>query len=530
MHQFEQLQKRLSEGKINRREFIKQATALGAAVAIPSVILIEEAQAQTPKQGGLLRQALRGGSGSDTLFGVLGGGDTHQVNTQWQILSNLTELTAQGDVVGELAESFESSPDASQWTFKLRKGVEFHDGKSLQAEDVVHSINVHRGEDSKSIGKGLVQPITDIKADGKDTVIFKLEAGNADFPIVMASSRFPIAPAGSTDADWEKGIGTGPYILTEWEPGVRSRTKRNPNYFKPGKPYFDEVETLHVADVAARTNALRSGTVDVIDDPEPKTLHLLENVPNLKIHEIAGNSHFTFPMLMDTPPYDNLDVRTALKYALDRDAILDVLLRGHGYIGNDHPISKAQRYYNSDLPQRMYDPEKAKHHLKQAGLEKLDITLWASEIYSGGLDAAQLFQEHAAKANINIEITQVPTDGYWSEIWNVKPFCVSTWYGHPTEDLMFTQAFSATSAWNETHWNNEQFEKLLVAARSELDEAKRRDMYAEMQRLVHDEGGFICPTFKNWLMATNDKLQVSTKIAGDAPVDGNRNTERWSFV
>ena len=530
MQQYEKLQRLFSEGRIDRRTFIRRATALGLAAAVPSALLSAEAKASEPKRGGRFRQALRGGSNSDTLFGVLGGGDTHQVNTQWQLLSNVTEVTPDGEVVGELAESWEVSDDATVWTFKLRKGVEFHNGKSLEAEDVVHSINVHRGEDSRSIGKGLVAAITDIKADDKETVVFTLSSGNADFPIVLASSRFPIAPAGSMDAEWEKGIGTGPFMLVEWEPGVRAATMRNPNYFKEGKPYFDEVETIHVADVGARTSALRDGSVDAIDDPEPQTLHLLEQVSSLNIREVGGNSHYTFPMLMDTAPYDNFDVRMALKYAIDREAMLQTLLRGHGYLGNDHPISKAQRYFAADLPQRMYDPDKAKHHLKQAGLDSLDVTLWASEIYAGGIDAAVLYKEHAAKAGINIAVEQVPTDGYWSEIWNVKPFCVSTWYGHPTEDLMFTQAFSASSAWNETHWNNERFETLLVAARAELDAAKRREMYAEMQSLIRDEGGFVCPVFKNWLVATSDKVAIPEKMGGDAPVDGNRNAERWWFA
>jgi peptide/nickel transport system substrate-binding protein len=530
VNEFESLQRNLSEGRIGRREFIKRATALGFAAAIPAGLLAEEAKAAAPKQGGKLRQALRGGSNADTLFGVLGGGDTHQINTQWQILSNVTEVTPNGEVIGELAESWEVSDDATEWVFKLRKGVEFHNGKSLEAEDVVHSINVHRGEDSRSIGKGLVEGVDDVKADGKETVIFKLKTGNADFPFILASPRFSIAPAGSMDADWEKGIGTGPFILAHWEPGVRSATKRNPNYFKEGLPYFDEVETIHVADVGARTSALRDGTVDVIDDPEPQTLHLLEQVPNLLIREVGGNSHYTFPMLMDTAPFDNIDVRSALKYAINREAMLQTLLRGHGYLGNDHPISKAQRFFASELPQRRYDPDKAKFHLKQAGLSELDVTLWASEIYAGGIDSAVLYKEHAAKAGINITVEQVPTDGYWSEIWNVKPFCVSVWYGQPTEDMMLTQAFSADSAWNETHWNNERFEKLLVAARAELDNTKRREMYVEMQQLIRDEGGFVAPVFRNWLVGASNKVYIPEKIAGDMPVDGNRNTQRWSFA
>lgn len=529
MQKFNELQRLLSKGSIDRREFIKRVTAMGLAAAIPSALLAEEARASEPKRGGLLRQVLRGGSTSDTLF-ASGGGDTHNVNTSWQILNNITEVNADGDIVGELAESWEASDDAVQWVFKLRKGVEFHNGKTLDAEDVIHSINVHRGEDSKSTGKGLVTGIEDIKADGKNTVIFTLKSGNADFPFVLSDYHFPIGPAGTEGADWDKGIGTGPFSLTHWEPGVRSETKRNPNYFKEGKPYFDAIETLHVADVTARTNAIITDAADVMDEPDLRTVHLLEQNQSLTIQETAGAKHFTYPMRMDTPPFDNQDVRTALKYAIDREAILRTLLRGHGYLGNDHPIPRSQRFYASELPQRQYDPDKAKFHLKQAGMNSLDLTLFAGDIYVGGVDGAVLYKEHAAKAGINIDVQRVSTDGYWSEIWNVKPFCVSFWSGRATEDLMLSTAFAADSSWNETKWTHERFNKLLVEARAELDFAKRRAMYVEMQQLIRDVGGLVAPVFANWVFVTSNKLGVSEKLAGNWTVDGNKNTERWWFA
>ena len=530
MKQLEDLQRHLSEGKLERREFIKRATALGLAGAIPSVILTEEAQAQARKSGGRFRQGLSGGSLSDTLFGVLGAGGAHQRNVQWQLLNNVTAVNADGDVVGELAESWEPSADAKEWVFKVRKGVEFHNGKSLEAADIVHSLNQHRGEDTKSTGKGLVAIVDEIRADGKDTVVFKLSSGSADFPFILADYHFPIAPDGSLDVDWEKGIGTGPFTLVDWEPGVRALTKRNPNYFKEGMPYFDEVETLMITDVSARTSALQTGAIDHMNDPQLRTITQLNSVADLETHEVSGTRHFTFPMLMDTAPFDNVDVRTAFKYAIDRDSILQALLRGHGYLGNDHPIAKIQKYYASELPQREYDADKAKFHLKKAGYDSLDVTLWAADVYTGGVDSAILYQEHAAKAGINMKVQRVSTDGYWSEIWNVKPFCVSNWQGRPTEDLMFTLAFSADSSWNETHWKHARFEELLLSARAELDTAKRREQYVEMQSIVRDEGGLVAPVFANTVMANNKKVRVSEKISGVLENDGDRNAELWSFA
>lgn len=529
MTAIDDLKRALGEGRIGRRDFIRRASAMGLAAAIPPALLAEEARAAAPKTGGRLRQGLSGGNTTDTLFGVAGGGDVHQVNVQWQLLNNLTVVAPDGNIAPELAESWEASDDGRTWMFRLRKGVEFHNGKSLEAADVVHSINVHRGEDTKSTGKGLAASITDVRADGKDVVIFELASGDADFAYLMSDYHFSIAPDGSTEADWNKGIGTGPFSLVEWEPGIRALTRRNPNYFKDG-PYFDEVETLHVADVSARMAALRTGKVDVIDKPDIKTLSLLSQAPGIKVIEADGNAHYTFPMLMDKAPYDNHDVRMAMKHAIDREQMLATILRGHGYVGNDHPIARSMRFFNEELEQRTYDPDKARFHLKQAGLESLDVVLSAADIYSGGVDAAVLFQENAARGGINITIDRVSTDGYWSDVWNNVPLCVSFWSGRPTEDIMLTLAFSNKSAWNETHWSNERFEKILTEARAELDQVKRKEMYGELQRIINMDGGLIAPVFASLISVVSDKLALPETISSTFGVDGLRNTERWSFA
>ncbi len=164
MREFDDLKRLLSEGRIDRREFIKRSSALGLAAFVPSLILSEEALAAAPKQGGFFRQGVRGGATTDSLEGgaLL---DTHNVITSWSVRNNLTEVNAAGEIVGELAESWEASAGATSWVFNLRKGVEFHNGKTLDAQDVVHSFQSHLGEASKSGAKGLMSQVKEIKAD-----------------------------------------------------------------------------------------------------------------------------------------------------------------------------------------------------------------------------------------------------------------------------------------------------------------------------------------------------------------------------
>jgi len=515
--------------EVSRRRFLQGTAALGAAALASTGLRPGAALGATPKRGGRLRQAISGGATSDSLDGATLQA-AHPISVSWQLRNNLTEIDVDGEVIGELAESWETSDDAKLWVFKLRDGVEFHSGKSLEAVDVVYSLNHHRGEDSKSAAASIVQNIADIRSDGKDRVVVELAEGNADFAYLMSDYHLVVAPEGTAGDEWDKGVGTGPFMLESWEPGIQAVTKRNPNYFKEGRPYFDEVETLHVADVAARTNVLQTGEVDVMEEPDLKTLHLLERQPGIVINEVGGTKHFPYPMLMTVPPFDDPDVQMALKYAIDREAWVQKILKGHGYVGNDHPVGRNQRFFAADLEQRQYDPDKARFHLKKAGQEGLAVPLVAAEVYPGGVDGAVLYQETARTAGITIEVQRLPSDGYWVEVPLKKPWHVSSLAGRPTVDWVMSVSYAAGAPWNDTTWANERFNQLLVQARSELDEAKRQAMYFEMQQLVRDDCPTVIPAFGNFVNCMSDKIGTPEKIAANNQLDGMKNFERWWFV
>ncbi|MEM9441663.1 MAG: ABC transporter substrate-binding protein, partial [Pseudomonadota bacterium] len=342
MKKLDQLKGQLAEGKLSRRRFMEGALALGATVVAAERMMGEALAA--PKAGGSFRQGLTGGGTSDTLdpAQIL---DSYMINvSSGQLRNNLTEIAPDGSLRAELAESWEASDDAASWTFKIRKGVEFHNGKSMEPNDVAESFRHHMGEDTKSAAKGIVQAIKDVRIDG-DNVVFELEAGNADFPYLVSDYHLNICPAKDEGGiDWESGVGTGGYALESFDPGVRTLVKRNPNYWKENAAYFDEVENLFIADVAARTNALRSQEIDSMSNLDLKTAHLLERDPNVSLLTTYGNKHTTMPMDTRAAPFDNNDVRLALKYALNRQELVDKIARGYGEIGNDHPIGPANIY------------------------------------------------------------------------------------------------------------------------------------------------------------------------------------------
>lgn len=519
-------------GRIDRRTFMLSMMAAGAGLALASTFAgqaMAESVGSSPKKGGNFKLGIAQGSTTDS-FDPGTYGDNYMQSVGHSVHSYLTEVSNTGELVGELAQSWESSADAKIWFFKLRQGVEFHNGKSLDSSDVVASLNHHRGPDSKSAANSLLAQIDDIRIDGSYTVVITLNGGNADFPYLVSDYHLPVMPSRDGKVNATDGIGCGAYIREVFDPGVRTLVKRNPNYWKSGRGWFDSVEFLVISDVGARTNALTTGEIHAMNGCDLKTLHLLKRNEGLEIASIKGGQHYSLPMNTTAVPYTDNNVRMALKHALDRKALLQTILHGHGEVANDHPISSGYRFFNSELPQREYDPEKAKFYLKQAGLGSLKVDLSAADAaFAGAVDTAVLFKEHAAKAGIDINVVREPNDGYWKNVWMKKSWSMDYWGGKPTADWAFSLVYGKGAAWNETFWDNDHFNSLLLQARSELDESKRRQMYGEMQLLLRDEGGAIIPLFANYVDGISRRIGHD-QLGNNWDLDGLRAAERWWFA
>ncbi len=527
MFTIDKLKADLAVGRISRRQFMEGALVLGLTVSAAGTA----AFAATPKRGGTVRIGCAGANTSDSWDGGTHSDIFMQMSAHGMVFDCLTEVKADGSLVGELAEDWTASDDAKVWTFNLRKGVEFHNGKSFGADDVIESLEHHIGEDSKSAAKPIIASIEELKKNDSHSITMTLKNGNADFPYLLSDYHILIYPAGMKDEAIAKGIGTGGYKLDNFEPGVRCLATRNENFYKTDSCYFDSVNMTAINEGNARQNALVTGEVDVINRVDLKTVGLLARNPDIEIFEVTGNQHFSFPMHTNRAPFDNNDVREALKYAFDRDELLQKILRGHGAVGNDHPIGPANQYWHKDLEQRAFDPDKAKHHLKKAGMENLKIDLSAADAaFGGAVDASVLYKESAAKAGIEINVVREPDDGYWSNVWLKKPFCACFWSGRATEDWMFSTAYEAGVPWNDSYWEHERFNKLLIEARGTIDTDKRRELYHEMQIIVRDEGGVAIPLFANWVDATSKKLAHGEDLGNLWQLDGARLAERWWFA
>jgi len=494
----------IDNGGLNRRAFLGRAAAFGLATALGTTLLPGALRAEEPKKGGVLKLGLGGGESTDALDpGLADGPAAFNVNRQWG--DTVVTVAPDKSIEPRLAESVSGSADSVTWTFKIRKGVKFHDGSEMTAEDVAATFRRHSDQNAKSGAYGLMQGIKDIAVDG-DNVVLTLTSGNADLPYLMADYHLVVQPKGGVDNP-NAGIGTGPYKVVSAEPGVRYVFEKFADHWDANVGHYDGVEFLIINDATARTAALQSGQVHAINRVDPKVAKLLSRAPGVVVRNVSGPGHYVFIMHCDKAPFDNKDLRLALKYAINRQEMVDKILDGYGSIGNDIPINKSYPLFDEALPQREFSVEKAAEHYKASGHDGSPIELIVADgAFPGAVDAAALFQASAKAAGIPLDIKRVPDDGYWSDVWNVKPFCASYWGGRAVQDQMYSTAYLSTADWNDTKFKNADFDALILSGRAETDPAKRKEIYSKAASILWEEGGVICPMFNDFIDATSDTL------------------------
>lgn len=517
------------KGRISRRDFMNYSMAAGLTTASATGLWATSAKA-APQRGGTFRWGIHDGNTGDTH-------DPGTYVTRTMIFlahthrSYLTMINGDGSLGPDLADSWEASADASEWTFTITDKASFHSGRKVTAKDVVASINHHRGENTTSAAKALLSDVEDVSAEGDYTVKVKLTGGNADFPWLMTDYHLAICPANDDGTiDWKSGDGSGPYKIDSGQFGVQFSLSRHDGWHGEGA-WFDKVELITLNDPNARQTALVTGDVDAVSLIELKTMALLQRDPNVTIFNIPSAGAITLPMLCDVPPFDDVRVRNALKLAMNRDEIIEKIAFGAATKANDFHHSPAQPYWPDDIPQRAYDPEAAKALLAEAGQEGLTVDLSvADSVYAGAVDMAVLYAEQAKAAGITINVVREPNDGYYSDVWLKKPFCLVSWGARPTPDVMYTLAYKDDAAWNESHWQNERFNELLLQAKAELDDEKRAEMYREMAMLAKDDGGTVIPFFNNFVYANRANVGTPDQLAASWESDGARAASRWWFT
>lgn len=481
------------QGGATRRDVLTMLMVGGMQATLATSIagLAGAAHAQTPRRGGRIRVAGATAAVSDTLDPAKQSNQSDYIRGTLTY-NGLTWLDSSLTPQPALAEEF-TTKDATTWVFKLRKGVQFHDGKPLTPADVVFSILRHKNPATASKAKALADQIIEVKASGPLEVTMKLSSPNADLPVILGTFHFHIVKDGTTD--FNAGIGTGPYKMKEFKPGVRSISVRNEGYWKPGRPYLDEIEYVGIGDEGARVNALLSGDLDLVGSVNPRSVQRINDTAGFAVFETKSGGYSDLVMRRDAGPGANPDFVLGMKYLFDREQMKRSIALGHAVVANDQPIDPTNRFYFAGLPQRPFDLEKAKFHLQKANLGSAPIPVVASPAALYSVEMALVMQQTAQRIGVNLDVKRMPADGYWANHWMKSPVGFGNINPRPSADTLFTQFFKSDAAWNESGWKNEKFDQLLVAARGETDDVKRRKMYADMQVLIHEQSGIGIPLF-----------------------------------
>ena len=358
-------------------------------------------------------------------------------------------------------------------------------------DHLVYSMSRHLGENSTSVIKAVLSSVDEWKKTGEYEVKAVLNNPNADLPTLLGLFQTKIVKNGTTG----DGNGTGPYVMKSFEPGVKSVHERNDNYWREGAN-LDAIEITAITDPVARINALLAGDVQMATSIDPKGFRQIESSDNVNLLSTPAALQLGICCLKNAKPGDNDDFVKGLQYIQDRERIVKRVLKGKGSVGNDTPIMKAHGPdWCSELPQREFDPDKAKFHFNKSGYSTAE--LFVAPVTPGIEDAALLAQANCAKIGFDLQLKKVPTDGYWGAVWMNEPLNVVTWNMRPTANSQMAIQFGPGAAWNDTYWNNKRMGELLSASLAETDPDKRHDMYCEMQTLIHEGSGMVIPAFSN---------------------------------
>ena len=364
-------------------------------------------------------------------------GDAYMLTAM--IFSNLTRISHELKAEPQLAHKWEANSDSTEWTFHLRKDAKFSNGRKVVASDVKFSIDRILDPKTASKGRKSLGPIKEIVAKDDHTVLFKLKGPYADLALQLGNTFARIIAKENLSDISNKPIGSGPFILKEYVPGNKAILVRNPNYFEKGLPYLDEVHQIYIKEYAAQVSALSTGEIDIMYFAPSEIIGQLKKDPNVEVKIVSAPSFQPLIMWVNETPFKDVRVRQALRFAVDRKAMMEAATGGLGVLGNDTPVSPSNPYYNKALPQRRQDAAKAKKLLAEAGYPNgIDITLYTSTQRPGLEPAAVVAQQVVASSGFRVKIESVEIARLYKDIIpKAKPMATShnNWFGRPTIDV-----------------------------------------------------------------------------------------------
>ena len=502
---------------LSRREFLRigGAGALAATSAVALGVCGSSGSSSTtttsaaslkPKRGGTLHYGGTGGGDGDTLDAQ--NGISNQDFSRIPLLyEQLVTTGANGKLEYVLAESITANATATEWTIKVRPDVVTHDGKPFGARDVLYSFT--RIIKLKYPGTSSLGPIDLDSSKVADplTLVVRFHTPFGLFLTFLQNFLFLyMVPVGY---DPKHPIGTGPFKLQSFTPGVTSTLVRNDHYWQTGLPYLDAVVSTDVADETAQIDGLQAGQFDAISYLSAASVAALKSHSafSVVISETGGWEPFT--MRVDEVPFSDVRVRQALRLVVDRPQMLLEVFENYGHVGNDM-FGIDDPDFDHSFPQRVRDIPKAKSLLKAAGYPDLSLQLITSTLAGGVVQAAQVFATQAAEADVNVTVSQQNPTEFFAHSYLKAPFSQDYWEYEPYL-LAASQETVSGAPFNECHFDDPEYNALYAKAYASTDPAVHRDVIHAMQRIDYERGGLIIPYSYPLIDA------VASYVKGDIP-------------
>lgn len=485
--------------RLDRRSFLSAAAVVLAGCASQPAGSTTSSQ---PSRGGRLRAAFAGGGAQESL-------DPHLANLFLEasrskaMFDKLADYGTDVSIVPRLASGWEADKKLSTWRVTLREAV-FHDGRPVRATDVLFSY-ARIADEKRTFRAKANLALIDLKnsrAAGDRTVEFVLKRPYAEFPNVLAAFGAYIVPEGAED--FGRPVGSGPFTFGSFQPGRSLLLKRNAHYWD-GAPYLDELEYLIANEESARVNAVLGGQAEYAHDLTPATARTHQDGGRMAVTRLTNSGMQAFAMKVDRPPFNDPRLRQAMFLLADRKQMIDSVLAGAGQVGNDL-FGKDYQYYAAEIPQRTPDLEQAKWLIDKAGAKGLKVQLDTSAAASGFLEAASVFADQARQAGLDMTAKAGNKDTYWADVLNKGVICCYRSGAMPIETHI-SQRLLTGSTTNATKWARPEFDALYDQAIASPDEARRGEIYLEMQRTLHAEGGFLIWGFADWLLGAAPRVR-----------------------
>ena len=463
------------------------------------------------KHGGILRSAYYAPTNFDPAF--LNTTADIQVARQWLDFLVYIGADNQPDINRSLAESWKVDEAGTSWTFELRRGVLFHDGKEFTSRDVKFTFDRLRDPDIGATTVTMYANIQDITTPDDHTVVFDLKEPNPDFLKELGYRYALIVDADNEDFDtnWN---GTGPFMIEHYEPEDSLFFKRNPDYWMTDEdghplPYLEGIEIIFLDSPAAQVEALRKEEIDYLIDISFESVPDLQNEPKIEVYKKTSNTKYVIRMRSDRPPADDVHVRQALKAGTDRGAILEAATGGLGVTGRDTPIGPVYGDYYLDVPELTREVDRARELLAEAGYEDgLEITLFTQET-SPVPDIAATWKEQMSDIGVEVDIRLVSPEVYFYDglTWMDVNFGITQWGFRHSPQPYLDLAYKCGAEWNESHWCDEEIDELAELAAREMDHQERVRLYHEIQEIFIERGPIIVPFFINNLWAAHERVK-----------------------